>query len=62
MTRASQFGYNVDVLAPPEFNDAMPNGFQAIIAGDKTPRSWPPSCKPPGRKAWQRHRGDAAAD
>ena len=32
-----QFGYNVDVLAPPEFNDAMQNGFQAILAGDKTP-------------------------
>ena len=31
-----QFGYNVDVLAPPEFNDMMPNGFQAILAGDKT--------------------------
>ncbi len=32
-----QFGYNVDVIAPPEFNDAMLNGFQAILAGDKTP-------------------------
>jgi raffinose/stachyose/melibiose transport system substrate-binding protein len=32
-----QFGYNVDVLAPPEFNDMMQNGFQAILAGDKTP-------------------------
>lgn len=32
-----QFGYNVDVLAPPAFNDAMQNGFQAIISGDKTP-------------------------
>jgi raffinose/stachyose/melibiose transport system substrate-binding protein len=33
----AQFGYNVDVLAPPEFNDMMQNGFQAILAGDKTP-------------------------
>jgi len=33
----AQFGYNVDVLAPPQFNDAMQNGFQAIISGDKTP-------------------------
>jgi raffinose/stachyose/melibiose transport system substrate-binding protein len=32
-----QFGYNVDVLAPPEFNEMMQNGFQAILAGDKTP-------------------------
>ena len=32
-----QLGYNIDVLAPAEFNDAMLNGFQAILAGDKTP-------------------------
>jgi len=25
------------VLAPPQFNEAMSNGFQAILAGDKTP-------------------------
>jgi raffinose/stachyose/melibiose transport system substrate-binding protein len=31
-----QFGYNVDVLAPPAFNDMMTNGFQAMLAGDKT--------------------------
>jgi raffinose/stachyose/melibiose transport system substrate-binding protein len=33
----TQFGYNVDVLAPPQFNDAMTNDFQAIINGQKTP-------------------------
>jgi raffinose/stachyose/melibiose transport system substrate-binding protein len=33
----AQFGYNVDVLAPPEFNEAMQNGFQAIISGQTTP-------------------------
>ena len=32
----AQFGYNVDVLAPAEFNDAMLSGFQAILAGDRT--------------------------
>ncbi len=32
----TQFGYNVDVLTPPQFNDAMTNGFQAMLAGDKT--------------------------
>jgi raffinose/stachyose/melibiose transport system substrate-binding protein len=32
-----QFGYNVDVLAPPEFNEMMSSGFQAILIGDKTP-------------------------
>ena len=31
-----QLGYNIDVLVPPEFNDAMLNGFQAMLAGDKT--------------------------
>ncbi|MGH2613831.1 MAG: ABC transporter substrate-binding protein [Thermomicrobiales bacterium] len=31
-----QLGYNIDVLVPPEFNEVMLNGFQAILAGDKT--------------------------
>jgi len=31
-----QFGYNIDVIAPPEFNDVMSNGFQLMLAGDKT--------------------------
>jgi ABC-type glycerol-3-phosphate transport system substrate-binding protein len=31
-----QLGYNIDVLAPPEFNEVMQSGFQAILAGDKT--------------------------
>ena len=31
----AQFGYNVDVVAPPEFNEAMQVGFQAMLAGDK---------------------------
>lgn len=31
-----QFGFNIDVIAPPEFNDAMSNGFQRMLAGDKT--------------------------
>ena len=30
------FGYNIDVMAPPAFNDMMQNGFQAVLAGDKT--------------------------
>jgi raffinose/stachyose/melibiose transport system substrate-binding protein len=33
----AQFGYNIDVLAPASFNEMMHNGFQAILAGDKTP-------------------------
>lgn len=31
-----QLGYNIDVLAPPAFNDVMLNGFQAMLAGDRT--------------------------
>ncbi len=31
-----RLGYNIDVLAPPAFNDMMQNGFQAMLAGDKT--------------------------
>lgn len=33
----AKFGYNIDVLAPAPFNEMMSNGFQAILAGDKTP-------------------------
>lgn len=34
---APAFGYNIDVMAPPAFNEAMSNGFQAILTGGKTP-------------------------
>lgn len=37
VSEGSAFGYNVDVLAPPDFITTMQNGFQAILAGDKTP-------------------------
>jgi raffinose/stachyose/melibiose transport system substrate-binding protein len=33
---APQFGYNIDVMTPPAFNDVMLNGFQAILTGGKT--------------------------
>ena len=33
----TDFGYNVDVLAPQPFNDALQNGLQATLAGDQTP-------------------------
>jgi raffinose/stachyose/melibiose transport system substrate-binding protein len=31
-----QFGYNIDVIAPSAFNDTMLNGFQQMLAGDKS--------------------------
>lgn len=31
-----ELGYNIDVLAPAVYNEAMWNGFQAMLAGDKT--------------------------
>ena len=30
-------GYNIDVLAPAPFNTEMQNGFQAVLAGQRTP-------------------------
>jgi raffinose/stachyose/melibiose transport system substrate-binding protein len=33
----TQFGYNVDVLAPPEFNEILLNGLQALVSGDSSP-------------------------
>jgi hypothetical protein len=32
-----ELGYNIDVLTPLDFNEAMLNGFQGILAGDVTP-------------------------
>lgn len=32
-----QLGYNIDVLAPPRFNETLQNGLQSILAGDQTP-------------------------
>ncbi len=34
--QGTQFGYNVDVLAPADFNDVLLNGLQAMLAGDTT--------------------------
>jgi len=56
-TDETQFGYNVDVLAPPSFNDAMQNGFQAILAGDKTPEQEAADLQ----AAWEEGMGAAAA-
>ena len=54
-----QFGYNVDVLAPPEFNDMMLNGFQAILAGDKTPEQQAADLQAAWEEGMARSRGDA---
>jgi raffinose/stachyose/melibiose transport system substrate-binding protein len=52
-----QFGYNVDVLAPAEFNDMMLNGFQAILVGDKTPEQQAADLQ----AAWEEGMGAAEA-
>jgi len=31
-----QFGYNIGVFVPAEFNEAMDSGFQGVLVGDKT--------------------------
>jgi raffinose/stachyose/melibiose transport system substrate-binding protein len=35
---AGTFGYNIDVLTPAGFNDAMGDGFQNILADKETPQ------------------------
>ena len=35
---AGDFGLNIDVLTPNEFNDAMGSGLQAVLTGDRTPQ------------------------
>ncbi|NJK44843.1 MAG: extracellular solute-binding protein [Pleurocapsa sp. SU_196_0] len=42
-------GQNIDVLAPPEFNTAMQEGFQAVLAGQKTPEQQAADLQ----KAWE---------
>lgn len=37
LTSSSDMGHNIDVLTPQNFNEVMNNGFQAVIAGLKTP-------------------------
>jgi raffinose/stachyose/melibiose transport system substrate-binding protein len=34
---ARSFGYNIDVLAPQNFNEVMYNGFQAVTSGVRSP-------------------------
>ena len=52
-----QFGYNIDVLAPPSFNDMMTNGFQAMLAGDKTAEQQAADLQ----AAWEEGMGAASA-
>ena len=51
-----QFGYNVDVLAPPEFNDMMFSGFQAILVGDKTPEQQAADLQAAWEEGWREGR------
>jgi raffinose/stachyose/melibiose transport system substrate-binding protein len=34
---STEFGYNIDVLTPAEFNDVMFTGFQEVLNGERTP-------------------------
>jgi raffinose/stachyose/melibiose transport system substrate-binding protein len=38
-TEAGAFGYNIDVLAPQNFNEVMYTGFEQVINGARSPRS-----------------------
>jgi raffinose/stachyose/melibiose transport system substrate-binding protein len=33
----TEMGYNIDVVTPENFNEAMLSGFQAVLLGDRTP-------------------------
>jgi raffinose/stachyose/melibiose transport system substrate-binding protein len=35
--QAESFGYNIDVLAPQNFNEVMFSGFQEVISGTRSP-------------------------
>ncbi len=35
--QAEAFGYNIDVLAPKNFNQVMYTGFERVIAGTRSP-------------------------
>lgn len=53
-----QLGYNIDVIAPPEFNATMESGFQAIIAGDRTAEEQATELQA-AWEAWWQSRGSA---
>ncbi len=37
-TEEGAFGYNIDVLTPPNFNEVMFTGFQEVLSGARTPQ------------------------
>ncbi|HEV2094460.1 MAG TPA: extracellular solute-binding protein [Rubrobacter sp.] len=37
-TEEGSFGYNIDVLTPPNFNEVMFTGFQEVLSGSRTPK------------------------
>lgn len=55
---APEFGYNIDVMAPPAFNDVMQNGFQAILTGGSTSEEQAAALQ----AAWEEGMGAAEAE
>lgn len=47
--QAEAFGYNIDVLAPQNFNQVMFSGFQEVIGGSRSPQAQAAALQ----KAWQ---------
>ena len=37
VTQDRDFGYNIDVMVSDAFNEAMYDGFQAVLTGQQTP-------------------------
>lgn len=48
-----ELGYNIDIIAPPEFNETMLTGFQAILAGDRTPEEQAAALQAAWEAGWQ---------
>ena len=48
-----ELGYNIDVIAPPEFNEVMLTGFQAVLAGDRTAEEQAEALQEAWEAGWQ---------
>jgi raffinose/stachyose/melibiose transport system substrate-binding protein len=47
--QAEAFGYNIDILAPQDFNEAMYTGFQEVMNGARSPEEQPEALQ----QAWE---------
>jgi raffinose/stachyose/melibiose transport system substrate-binding protein len=48
-----ELGYNIDVLAPPRFNETLQSGIQAVLAGDMTAEELATRIQAAWEESWQ---------